>query len=142
MQRKATKHPPRDATELRSQIERWRKTRKNRRAPMPELLWTRAAELARVHGVYAMAQYLGVNYENLKRRTATTGTPSPTSPVPSVPAMFLELPPVHATHRAKSAEFVLELRTPQGASLTLRLPSDSDFAPWAQWVDAWWNRRA
>lgn len=53
--------------QLQRQLEEHRRTRP-RRAKLPESIWDAAAELAREHGVYAVAQRLRLDYMGLKKR--------------------------------------------------------------------------
>lgn len=68
-------------------LERWRSTRQER-SPLPEGLWSAAAEAAREHGVFRTGQVLHLEYSKLKRvMNATRG-------MTSSPARFVELGPV------------------------------------------------
>jgi len=70
---------------------RWRKSHTGR-LPIPESLWSAAAEVAREHGVFRTSKVLGLEYGKLKRlakeshpggrRTVRLGAP---------PAAFMEL---------------------------------------------------
>jgi hypothetical protein len=53
-------------------LRRWRNTQ-TRRAPIPESLWTAAAELAREHGINATAKALHLEYGKLKQRAEAVG---------------------------------------------------------------------
>jgi hypothetical protein len=88
-------------------FERWRKGHKSR-LPIPEALWTAAAEAAREHGVFPAAKALHLEYGKPKRM-ATTG-PAPARPT-MAPATFLELVPPQAVGLA---ECVIELEGPRG----------------------------
>ena len=58
---------PTEVGEMRCEIEKWRQNRQ-KRSPMPARLWSAAAALARVHGVYRISQALRLSYESLKNR--------------------------------------------------------------------------
>jgi len=47
-------------------LKRWR-SKQTRRVPIPEPLWTAAAELAREHGINATAKVLHLEYGKLKQ---------------------------------------------------------------------------
>ena len=61
---------PSEVVEVRSKIEKWRKTRK-KRTTMPENLWSAASALARDHGVNPISRALGLSYESLKRHVVS-----------------------------------------------------------------------
>jgi hypothetical protein len=48
---------PAEVGEVRSEIEGWRQNRQ-KRSPMPARLWSAAAALAKVHGIYRISQAL------------------------------------------------------------------------------------
>lgn len=51
-------------------FDRWRKVSGGRGSRIPAALWSEAARVARVRGVYATARALRLNYEGLKARVA------------------------------------------------------------------------
>jgi hypothetical protein len=54
--------------EIHGRFARWRKSHTGR-LPIPQPLWTAAAEVAREHGVFRTAQVLSLEYGKLKRLT-------------------------------------------------------------------------
>ena len=88
-------------------FERWRKGHKAR-VPIPEVLWSAAAEAAWEHGVFRAAKALHLEYGKLKRMVEA-------GPAPARPAMaaatFLELVPPHS---AALADCLIELEGPRG----------------------------
>ena len=88
-------------------FERWRKGHKAR-LPIPEVLWSAAAEAAREHGVFRTAKALHLEYGKLKRMVEAG--PAPARPT-MAPATFLELVPPQA---AGLAECLIELEGPRG----------------------------
>ena len=87
-------------------FERWRKGHKAR-LPIPEVLWSAAAEAAREHGVFRAAKALHLEYGKLKRMVEA----GPAVPPTMAPATFLELVPPQA---AALAECLIELEGPRG----------------------------
>jgi hypothetical protein len=87
-------------------FERWRSSHQGRR-PVPEALWTSAAEVAREHGVFRTAKILRLEYAKLKRLMEST---APVRRAPA-PAGFLELV---APQAAGLTECVIELEGPHG----------------------------
>ncbi len=73
--------------EVRSRFEQWRQTRQ-RRARIPDELWSVALQLARRDGVHRMATALHLDGGKLKRRMVPSQADVPRKPMP--PA-FVEL---------------------------------------------------
>jgi hypothetical protein len=88
-------------------FERWREGHKAR-LPIPEALWTAAAEAARAHGVFRTAKALRLEYGKLKRMAEAVPAPA-RQPMP--PATFLELAPPQT---GGLAECLIELEGPHG----------------------------
>ena len=62
---------------LRNRVEHWRQHGGGKGTRMPEDLWKKAAEIARVEGVYATSRALRVNYQGLKSRLTHTNIREP-----------------------------------------------------------------
>jgi hypothetical protein len=101
---------PTDLQELRERFEDWRRTRLGK-SPIPEPLWTAAAQLARSHGVCQTAQVLRLEYKKLKQLTegGRVRTRVPRRRAPAT-AAFMELAPLPTA----AAECVIELEGPRG----------------------------
>ena len=67
MNRKSTLPIPEPIAQLQRQLDQFRSTQ-SQRTKLPESLWQAAAELARQHGVYAVAHPLRLDYMGLKKR--------------------------------------------------------------------------
>jgi hypothetical protein len=103
----ATKDPaeiPGRVRKLCQRFEGWRKGHKAR-LPIPEELWSAAADAAREHGVYLVAKALRLEYGKLKR--IVEAGPAPTG----TPPTFLELVPPPAV---AVPECLVELEGPRG----------------------------
>jgi hypothetical protein len=90
---------------------RWRKSHTGR-LPIPESLWSAAAEVAREHGVFRTSKVLRLEYGKLKRLTKES-RPGGRSTVRlgAPPAAFMELlTPV----TGGGAECLIELEGPRG----------------------------
>src|ERR1035438_141400 len=86
MNRKSAPPIPEAIVQLQRQLDQFRSTRP-RRTKLPEPLWQAAVELARQHGIHAVAHQLRLDYTRLKQRVE--GIPSrPRNP--ATPA-FVEL---------------------------------------------------
>jgi hypothetical protein len=65
--RKSTLSIPEPIAQLQHQLDEFRSTQ-SQRTKLPESLWQAAVELARRHGVYAVAHPLRLDYMGLKKR--------------------------------------------------------------------------
>ena len=89
----------------RRRFERWRSSHKGRK-PIPESLWTAAAEVAREHGIFRTSKALRLEFNKLKRRVQSAGRRAgPTTPA------FVELV---APESAGLSECLIELEGPRG----------------------------
>ena len=130
MNSKSTGPIPEAITQLQRQLEQFRSTQPGR-AKLPESLWQAAIELARQHGVYAVAHPLRLDYTRLKQRL--NGTPSPSrEPKPTQPA-FVEL---IGSGAATLPECVIEFESASGGKMRIqwRAPVPPD---WASLLRAW-----
>ena len=96
-------------------IEHWRRVRA-KRSPMPAELWESAVSLARVHGVYAIARALRLNYETLKQRAGRGVTDGRDGTARSDGFVALD-----AAQLVAPAGSVVELCGADGAQLRIRL---------------------
>jgi hypothetical protein len=94
---------------------RWRAGKRRQGQPVPEALWSRAVDAARVHGTTRTARRLGLNHSVLKQKIerATAGEASAPG--------FVELPP----GLLRPANSTLELEDVKGIRLRLVLPGAS-----------------
>lgn len=148
------KRLPAGAGELRNRINEWRRTRE-RLGPMSEELWADAVALARAHGVYCIAQGVGVSYESLRTRLEQSGAGE--SETGEVSGGFVELPltklPPMAAGEDRAggaaqlegsgaeAMTTVELTAADGARLTVRLRGCSR-ADVVGLAEAFWRRSA
>jgi len=128
MDRKSTAPIPEAITQLQRQLEQFRSTRPAR-TKLPESLWQAAVELARQHGIYAVAHPLRLDYTRLKQRL--DGIPSRPRK-PAKPA-FVEL---IGDGRATLPECVIEFESASGGKMRIQwkavVPLD-----WAGLLRAW-----
>jgi hypothetical protein len=104
---------PADIQELSCQIEQWRRIRRHR-MPMPEPLWTVAANLARQHGVARVARFLRLDYYSLKERLRPPEGQQ--IDVPGSPT-FIELP----NRAAPAPEYSIEFEHPRGSRMRIHV---------------------
>ena len=119
---------PEAITQLQRQLEQFRSTRPAR-TMLPESLWQAAVELARQHGIYAVAHPLRLDYTRLKQRL---GGMASRRREPKKPA-FVELT---ADGAAALPECVIEFESPGGDKMRIQwkaaVPPD-----WASLLRAW-----
>jgi hypothetical protein len=112
--KQGTRHPSCGIlSDVRSQFDRWRRSRK-RGTRIPETLWQAAIEAAGECGVSKTAQTLGLDYYALKKRVESTLEVADSEP--AVGREFLEIPLF-----ASAAECVLEMVDAAGTRLRVEL---------------------
>ena len=124
---------PKKVKELRTRIERWRRTRRKRSA-MPEKLWSDATLLARAHGIHRISSALRINYENLKKRVEAAPEDGRDDS-----AGFVEVEGARLVGALESARTVVELSSSDGAKLVVRLSGREDLDV-AALAEAFWKR--
>lgn len=122
MESKETAAPvvvPTEIQELSRQIERWRSTRP-RRMPMPEPLWTLAANLASRYSVAQVSRFLRLDYYSLKERVQPAARSEAAAIQETTPARatFIELPPLTT---ATTSECSIELEHPRGPRMRIHV---------------------
>jgi hypothetical protein len=133
MTRKSTAPIPEAISQLQRQLEQFRSSQPGR-AKLPEVLWQAAVELARQHGVYAVAHPLRLDYTRLKQRLAGTASRPRKGSKPA----FIELmgrPP------AVLPECVIEFESASGGKMRIQwkaaVPPD-----WVGLLRAWRETQA
>ena len=117
MKQGSRRRPSRDhLSDVRSQFERWRRSRK-RGTRIPEALWCAAAKAGQEHGVSKTAQALGLDYYALKKRVESAVKERPVVAPPSE-IKFLEIPLGAPSARP---ECVLEFEDGEGTRLRVEL---------------------
>ena len=114
--------------QLQRQLDEFRRTQSTRRK-LPEPLWQAAVELARQHGVYAVAHPLRLDYVGLKKRLGGSRRRRRRS----AKASFVELV---APHPATLEQCVIEFESSRGGKMRIQwkasLPPD-----WSSLLRAW-----
>src|ERR1700723_3683667 len=87
---------PEPIVQLQRQLDQFRSTRP-RRTKLPESLWQAAVELARQHGVYAVAHPLRLDYMGLKKRLGGVAKGTPILRRKATKPAFVELTALQAT---------------------------------------------
>ena len=132
MNRKGTESIEVPIAQLQRHLEEHRRMRP-RRAKLPESIWDAAAELAREHGVYAVAQalkldYIGLNM-GLKKRLGEVASRRPDKSKP----VFVEL---IAPPPTTCEECLIEFESTRGGKMRIHWPVR--VAPdWTALLRAW-----
>ena len=108
MGKRAQYEIPSGLKEAQQRLEEWRSSHAGRQ-PIPEPLWTLAAELAGQHGVFRTAQALRLDYTKLKQQTQAKAPAG--QPAAAPPAAFVEL---MAPAIRPGCECVIEVEGPRG----------------------------
>src|SRR5215831_16002851 len=133
MNRKSTVPVPEAITQLQLQLEKFRSTRPAR-TKLPESLWQAAVELARQHGIYAVAHPLRLDYTRLKQRV--DGIPNRPRK-PAQPA-FIEL---IGSGGATLPECIIEFESASGGKM--RIHWKAAVSPdWTRLLRAWRETQA
>ena len=128
MNRKSTPPIPEPIAQLQRQLDQFRSTQ-SQRTKLPESLWQAAVELARQHGVYAVAHPLRLDYMGLKKRLG--GVPN----LQRKPAKlaFVEL---IAPHPATLEDCVIEFESAGGGKMRIHWKATTP-PDWAGLLRAW-----
>jgi hypothetical protein len=127
MNRKSTPLPE-PIAQLQQQLDQFRSTQPTR-TKLPESLWQAAVDLARQHGVYAVAHPLRLDYVRLKKRL--DGSPSLRRR--SAKASFVELV---TPHPAMSEGCVIEFESARGGKMRIQWKASTP-PDWASLLGAW-----
>jgi hypothetical protein len=119
---------PEAIAQLQRQLDQFRSTQP-RRTKLPESLWQVAVELARQHGVYAVAHPLRLDYTGLKKRLG--GVPIPRRK--TIKPAFVELIP---PHRTTLKECVIEFESSSGGKMRVQWKAAAP-PDWASLLRAW-----
>ena len=129
MNRRESKPVAAPIVELQRELDEYRRSQP-RRAKLPDWIWDAAAELAREHGVHAVAQALRLDYMGLKKRVG--GGVASQRPANSKP-VFVEL---IAPPPAKPEECMIEFESTRGDKMCIHWPVR--IAPdWTALLRAW-----
>lgn len=128
MNRRGTRSIAEPIAQLQRELEEHRRMQP-RRSKLPESIWEAAAELARAHGVYAVAQALRLDYMSLKKRIGEVASRRPDKSKP----VFVEL---IAPPPARGEECRIEFESTHGSKMRIHWPVK--VAPdWTALLRAW-----
>ena len=128
MNREERKPVAEPIVQVQRELEEYRRMQP-RRAKLPESIREAAAELARAHGVYAVAQALRLDYMGLKKRLGQVANRRPGKSKP----VFVEL---IAPPSAKHEGCLIEFESTRGGKMSIHWPVR--VAPdWTALLRAW-----
>jgi hypothetical protein len=119
---------PEPIVQLQRELDQFRSMRPHR-TKLPESLWESAVELARQHGVYAVAHPLSLDHTKLKKRL--DGAPG-IEQKPTARA-FVEL---IASHPAAVPEYLVEFESSIGSKMRIQWKGSAT-PDWAGLLRAW-----
>ncbi len=120
---------PEPIVQLQRQLDQFRSAQPHR-AKIPEGLWQAAVELARQHGLYAVAHPLRLDYVGLKRRLE--GVTKLEKKKKSASPRFVELMAAHPS----AAECLIEFESKSGSKMRIQWKGPG--APdWSSLLRAW-----
>src|SRR5215471_9297932 len=128
MNRRNTVPIPEAITQLQLQLEKFRSTRPAR-TKLPESLWEAAVELARQHGIYAVAHPLRLDYTRLKQRLSGNLSQRRKLEQPA----FVEL---IGSNAATLPECVIEFESARGGKMRVQWKAAAPL-DWANLLRAW-----
>src|SRR5262245_40960608 len=122
-----TSTTPADLLELNTRLETWRMNRKYVREPIPDELWSAAADLSRRYPPSLVGRVLKLDPSRLKKllikRSARTSVrKKPQATFFQLPTE-IALPKVELPLSQSSIGYRLQIERPDGSRLTLTLPS-------------------
>ena len=120
---------PEPIVQLQRQLDQFRSAQPHR-AKIPESLWQAAEELAREHGLYAVAHPLRLDYVRLKRRVE--GVRKSKEKKKAASPGFVELIPAHSV----LAECAIEFESKSGGKMRIQWKG-SGAPEWVGLLRAW-----
>jgi hypothetical protein len=122
---------PEPIAQFQRQLDQFR-SEQPRRTKIPEGMWQAAVELARQHGLYAVAHPLRLDYVRLKRRLEAVSKVEEKKQTKKVAPGFVELIAAHPA----AAECVIELESKSGGKMRIQWKG-SGTPEWASLLRAW-----
>ena len=108
--------------EVRDQFEDWRRTRKNRRDPIPAPLWKAAVKLSGSYSLHSISKALRLNYSDLKDRVHDQFTADEVKRLPA--AGFIDL---GCSQSLIESECIIEVQNSCGLKMKMSVKGKVDF---------------
>ena len=128
MRHKSSSSIPEPIVQLQRELEQFRSSHAHR-TRLPESLWQSAMELAREHGLHAVAHPLRLDYGQLKKRLGGVVRVSRRASSPA----FVEL---IASHSVSMSECVIEFESSIGSKMRIQWKGASS-PDWASLLRGW-----
>lgn len=122
---------PEPIVQLQRQLDQFRSAQPHR-AKIPESLWQAAEELARQHGLYAVAHPLRLDYVRLKRRLEAVSKIEEKKKTKKVAPGFVEL----IAGQPTAAECLIEFESKSGSKMRIQWKG-SGAPDWSSLLRAW-----
>jgi hypothetical protein len=118
---------PADLLELKARFETWRTNRKYVREPIPDELWSAAADISRRHPASLVGRVLNLDPSRLKKylikgSARTSVRKKPQAAFFQIPTE-IALPEVGSPLPQRPVDCRIQIERPDGSRLTLTLPS-------------------
>jgi hypothetical protein len=122
MEKNSTQSLPASLGEVGDQFEDWRRTRKNRREPIPARLWKAAVKLADSYSINSISKALRLSYSDLKHHVHEQ---SATDSIEAVSAAeFIDL---GCSRNFFESECTVELQDATGLKVKISVRGKADF---------------
>jgi hypothetical protein len=108
--------------EVRDQFEDWRRTRKNRRDPIPPQLWKAAVKLAGSYSMHSISKALRLNYSDLKARVDQQFAADKAKALPA--ADFIDL---GCSHNFFESECIVQMQNVCGLKMKMSVKGKVDY---------------
>ena len=128
MRHKSSSSIPEPIVQLQRELEQFRGSHAHR-TRLPESLWQSATELAREHGLHAVAHPLRLDYAQLKKRLGGVVTVSRKATAPT----FVEL---ITSHPVSLSEYLIEFESSRGGKMRIQWKSCAP-PDWSSLLRGW-----
>jgi len=125
---KSSSSIPEPIVQLQRELEQFRGSHAHR-TRLPESLWQSATELAREHGLHAVAHPLRLDYAQLKKRLGGVVTVSRKATAPT----FVEL---ITSHPVSLSEYLIEFESSRGGKMRIQWKSSAP-PDWSSLLRGW-----
>ncbi len=138
MEQKSLKSKPASLELVRYEFENFRRTRKNRREPIPEQLWGAAVALTKQHSINHISKALRLNYTDLKKHIQPqNSTKQLKNKKLNDQPTFIEL---NGSDAFTPSECIVEMEDSKGAKMRMCFRGKTDF-DLLELGKTFWNRK-
>jgi hypothetical protein len=122
MEKNNTESLPTSLEEVQAQFENWRRTRNNRRDPIPSRLWEAAVKLSDSYSINIVAKALRLNYSDLKEHVHERSAGANVKTLPA--AGFIDL---GCSQSHFESECVVKMQDASGLKIKMSVRGKADF---------------